>query len=189
MIKKFDQFISEMIKVPIKVGDTVLGGRFKNKKVVVKKIGKNDKGDITINGKPLLKFRIIKESNKVDDTIIQDCNDILLDVKDLGYIVKVDDVKNREVRTVFINGKMKDIDDNCQLLMNVRIEKPLQDMVYSGEFCDNKVEELTMNDTLDRLEDYMTKSGWSKYPEGDEYIVRANKLNIYYYKYEILKKI
>lgn len=53
---------NEMIKVPIKVGDTVLSGRFKNKKVVVKKIGKNDKGDITINDKPLLKYRIIKES-------------------------------------------------------------------------------------------------------------------------------
>jgi hypothetical protein len=52
----------EMIKVPIKVGDTVLGGRFKNKKMVVKKIGKNAKGDITINDKPLLKFRLVKES-------------------------------------------------------------------------------------------------------------------------------
>ena len=56
----------EMIKVPIKVGDTLLGGRFKNKKTVVKKIGKNDKGDITINGKPLLKYRIVKESNSYD---------------------------------------------------------------------------------------------------------------------------
>ena len=50
---------NEMIEVPIKVGDTILGGRFKNKKIVVKKIGKNKKGDITINDKPLLKFRII----------------------------------------------------------------------------------------------------------------------------------
>lgn len=49
---------NEMIEVPIKVGDTILGGRFKNKKIVVKKIGKNKKGDITVNDKPLLKFRI-----------------------------------------------------------------------------------------------------------------------------------
>lgn len=55
---------NEMIKVPIKIGDTVLGGRFKNKKIVVKKIGKNNKGDITINDKPLLKFRIVKDSDK-----------------------------------------------------------------------------------------------------------------------------
>ena len=55
--------LTEMIKLDIKVGDTIMGGKFKNKKVVVKTIGKNDKGDITINGKPLLRFRIIKESN------------------------------------------------------------------------------------------------------------------------------
>ena len=52
--------INEMIKLNIKVGDTIMGGKFKNKKVVVKTIGKNEKGDITINGKPLLRFRIIE---------------------------------------------------------------------------------------------------------------------------------
>ena len=54
MIKLF-----ELIKVPISVGDTVLGGKFKNKKIKVKSIGKNDKGDITINGKPMMKVRLI----------------------------------------------------------------------------------------------------------------------------------
>jgi hypothetical protein len=60
-----DQYkqLTEMIKLDIKVGDTIMGGKFKNKKVIVKTIGKNDKGDITINGKPLLRFRILKESN------------------------------------------------------------------------------------------------------------------------------
>jgi hypothetical protein len=53
--------IKEMIKLDIKVGDTLMGGKFKNKKVVVKTIGKNEKGDITINGKPLLRFRIIEK--------------------------------------------------------------------------------------------------------------------------------
>jgi co-chaperonin GroES (HSP10) len=52
--------LSEMIKLDIKVGDTIMGGKFKNKRIVVKTIGKNEKGDITINGKPLLRFRIIK---------------------------------------------------------------------------------------------------------------------------------
>lgn len=53
--------VDEDINVPINVGDTVLGGRFKNKKIVVKDIGKNEKGDITINNKPLLKVRIGKQ--------------------------------------------------------------------------------------------------------------------------------
>jgi len=55
------KIINEIIKLDIKVGDTIMGGKFKNKKVVVKTIDKNEKGDITINGKPLLRFRILKE--------------------------------------------------------------------------------------------------------------------------------
>ena len=35
--------ISEMIKLDIKVGDTLMGGKFKNKKVIFKTIEKNDK--------------------------------------------------------------------------------------------------------------------------------------------------
>jgi hypothetical protein len=55
--------LSELIKVPISVGDTVLGGKFKNKRIVVKSIGKNDKGDITINNKPMMKVRLIPKSD------------------------------------------------------------------------------------------------------------------------------
>ena len=53
--------IDEDITIPINIGDTVLGGKFKNKKVVVKTITKNEKGDILINGRPLLKFRLMNE--------------------------------------------------------------------------------------------------------------------------------
>ena len=59
-MKPFSQFLQESIVVDIKVGDTILGGKFKNKRIVVKEIGKNEKGDITINGRPLLKYRLIK---------------------------------------------------------------------------------------------------------------------------------
>ena len=61
-MKTFSQF-NEDIRVPINIGDTILGGKFKNKRIVVKDIGKNEKGDITINGKPLLKYRIIPNEN------------------------------------------------------------------------------------------------------------------------------
>ena len=53
----------EDINIPIKVGDVVKGGKFKNKSIKVKKIGKNEKGDITINDKPLLKVRIPNENS------------------------------------------------------------------------------------------------------------------------------
>ena len=62
LYKHIADTINEAITIPIEIGDTVLGGKFKNKRIVVKSIDKNDKGDITINGKPLLKFRLVNES-------------------------------------------------------------------------------------------------------------------------------
>lgn len=64
------KLLREAITIDIKVGDVVLGGKFKNKKITVKEIGKNDKGDITINGKPLLRFRTIDDED--DDTSSED---------------------------------------------------------------------------------------------------------------------
>ena len=61
MNKPFKRF-KEDIVIPIKIGDTIKTGKFKNKSTVVKKIGKNDKGDITVNDRPLLKVRLIKDN-------------------------------------------------------------------------------------------------------------------------------
>ena len=61
------------LDLPIKVGDTIMMGRFKNKKVVIKSIDFNDKGDLMINGRPALKFRIIK-SKEIDEFLIH--NDV-----------------------------------------------------------------------------------------------------------------
>ena len=55
--------LGEAITVPIEIGDTVLGGKFKNRRIVVKDIGKNEKGDILINGKPLMKYRLIPQED------------------------------------------------------------------------------------------------------------------------------
>lgn len=49
-----------MIKIDIKVGDIILTGKWKNKKVVVKSIGTDEYGSPTINGKSILKIRIPK---------------------------------------------------------------------------------------------------------------------------------
>jgi hypothetical protein len=46
------------IFVPLKIGDIILGGRFKNKKITVKTIGKDEHGMPTINGKRAFNFRI-----------------------------------------------------------------------------------------------------------------------------------
>jgi len=52
--------LMEGIEVDFEVGDVVLGGKYKNKRMVVKEIGKDELGQPTVNGKPMLKFRIEK---------------------------------------------------------------------------------------------------------------------------------
>jgi hypothetical protein len=60
-LEKIDKFLIEKIELDIEIGDTILGGRFKNKRTIVKTIERNEKGDVLINGsKTLLKFRIPK---------------------------------------------------------------------------------------------------------------------------------
>ena len=59
------EYINEDINLPIEVGDIILGGKFKNRRIEVKDIGKNEKGDITINGKSILRIRMTDE--KADD--------------------------------------------------------------------------------------------------------------------------
>ena len=59
-IDKWREFLAENIDIDIEVGDIVLGGKYKNKRIEVKEIGKDDLGQPTINGRPLLKFRIEK---------------------------------------------------------------------------------------------------------------------------------
>lgn len=58
--------LTEKITLDIEEGDVLLGGKFKNKQVKVKEIGKDDKNQPIINGKPLLKFRIFKQLPQKD---------------------------------------------------------------------------------------------------------------------------
>tara|TARA_R110000824_G_C14745459_1_gene627939 strand:+ start:71 stop:277 length:207 start_codon:yes stop_codon:yes gene_type:complete len=48
------------ILLDIEIGDILLGGRYKNKRIVVKETGVDDLGQPTINGDTILKFRIEK---------------------------------------------------------------------------------------------------------------------------------
>ena len=66
MITKFQKY-NEEINVPVKVGDTILRGKFKNIKVKVKKIGKDQKGQPTINGQKMLTFRMLSKAEKAKE--------------------------------------------------------------------------------------------------------------------------
>ena len=59
--------MTNAVTIDLQVGDVILTGRFKNKREVVKTIGVDKLGQPTVNGKPMLKFRIEKampEENK-----------------------------------------------------------------------------------------------------------------------------
>jgi hypothetical protein len=60
-LKGLKECINEEIKLNVKIGDTLLMGKFKNKKVVVKNIGTDEWGMPTINGKKAVTFRIPKK--------------------------------------------------------------------------------------------------------------------------------
>ena len=51
---------TEAIELDIEIGDIILGGKYKNKRMEVKEIGEDELGQPTINGKPILKFRMEK---------------------------------------------------------------------------------------------------------------------------------
>ena len=78
-IMTMENILKEDIKIPIKVGDTVKMGRFKNKKVKIKTIKWNEKGDLLFNGRPALKFRLPKKQVSECVAFSKKCgNDIVL---------------------------------------------------------------------------------------------------------------
>lgn len=60
-----------MIQLPIEIGDTLLGGKFKNKRIVVKEIGLDEYGSPTVNGRSILKVRIPKLYKKMDESTMK----------------------------------------------------------------------------------------------------------------------
>jgi hypothetical protein len=81
-----DEDLTEEIKLDVNIGDTVLMGKFKNKKTVVKSIGKDEHGMPTINGKKVATFRILpkvnifKETNEHKTVVTEEVDDFINDL-------------------------------------------------------------------------------------------------------------
>ena len=138
-IKKFN----EDINVPIKVGDTILGGRFKNKKIVVKKIGKNKKGDITVNDKPLLKFRLLKESISQEDI-----DNGLAYLKDDGFQVNKVNISRTNMIQIY---KIKNINGNTIVSNMIKVEwmDIEKDLLPFIELNNNLIKEIIITYPID----------------------------------------
>ena len=59
---KLKDLLLEKIVLDVNIGDVILGGRFKNKKIKVKSIGKDKHGMPTINGRKVVNFRMTPKS-------------------------------------------------------------------------------------------------------------------------------
>jgi hypothetical protein len=60
---KLKKLLTEL-NIPIKVGDTILVGKWRNKAVKIEKIGKDEQGLPTVNGRSIVKFRLPKKVKK-----------------------------------------------------------------------------------------------------------------------------
>lgn len=66
---KINVKVVESIEIDLEKGDTILAGKFKNKKTIVKDIGTDELNQPTINNKSILKFRIPKLMNKEENKL------------------------------------------------------------------------------------------------------------------------
>lgn len=101
--------ITENINIPVKVGDTILTGRFKNKKTVVKNIGKDEHGMPTINGRKVVNFRTLKEGvyvkldeipmsdlQKIDTYADKQLNPVDVVLTDKHFFDRLQDTRNKK---------------------------------------------------------------------------------------------
>ena len=57
-----------MIELDVRVGDTILMGKFKNKKVVIETIEYDEYGMPIINGSPACTFRMVPNPTSKDES-------------------------------------------------------------------------------------------------------------------------
>ena len=66
---KLKDILNEKITIDVEVGDTILTGRFKNKKTKVNSIETDQHGMPTINGRKVTTFRTLKKQNENKEEI------------------------------------------------------------------------------------------------------------------------
>jgi len=118
--------LKENINIDVKVGDTILTGKFKNKKTVIKTIGKDEHGMPTINGRKACNFRIAKKEKIVKESQIRKViREELLkeETADESHIVYNDPTFQKGyklIKKAFLNWKWADITKPKETLVKTR---------------------------------------------------------------------
>ena len=113
--------IREDVTIPVKIGDTILTGKFKNKKTVVKSIGKDEHGMPTINGRKVVTFRILKEGYWVELDQVKGGKADKLTISD---IAKKHNVSVEQIKAQVIKGIKVELEhtDDKQLAMEITLD-------------------------------------------------------------------
>jgi len=139
-----------MIPIPIEIGDTVLVGRFKNRRIVVKEIGKDEHGHPTVNGRKLLTMRIEKLMN--EEKVLDKAEEI----KEKRKKVKE---KLKEVKASTTKEKMAPISRTSKIVESIlketidnAVKSPKQLEIIRNNTGEQTEDELITADTPDEKE-------------------------------------
>lgn len=156
--------ISEDISIPINVGDIVLGGKFKNKKIAVKDIGKNSRGEPTINGKNLMNYRLTPKKEFFSQlNVIREDNTM----SNSGALL-TKKIPKKEIQKP---AKEKDVDPK-ELVMGIKIEMEhtddkeeakkiaLQHLAENPKYYSKLKKHVEPKEFFDQLNSFSEINGW-----------------------------
>ena len=156
-------FLEEDINIPVNVGDTILVGKFKNKKMVVKDIGVDDHGMPTINGRKATTFRMGKKVNIFDKEEIKE------GVNDPGIFKVVFLAGGPGSGKTFVSRQLFGMPDSVNISMSgmkmVNSDKELKYLLNKygfGTDLDNMPDELFRQLTDPTYKDYSGLRDYSK---------------------------
>ena len=156
-------FLEEDINIPVNVGDTILVGKFKNKKMVVKDIGVDDHGMPTINGRKATTFRMGKKVNIFDKEEIKE------GVNDPGIFKVVFLAGGPGSGKTFVSRQLFGMPDSVNISMSgmkmVNSDKELKHLLNKygfGTDLDNMPDELFRQLTDPTYKDYSGLRDYSK---------------------------
>jgi len=130
-MKSLSQILKESITLDIKEGDTILMGKFLNKKTVVKSIGKDEHGMPTVNGKKLCKFRYLNVSESKDSNIDKD--ELIT-----GTLVEFEHTKNKNEAKKIALDHLKENPKYYSKLYNAGLIDEPKAAKYAEEYLINK---------------------------------------------------
>ena len=159
---EFENSLQEVIKLPVEIGDTLLMGKFKNKKVVVKTIGEDEHGLPTINGKKVVTFRYGPTKPNVFDHYIVELAGTVSKCEKCNHQweIEVDDSAKYLCHSCGWNSQKQEYDfdafDSWQEKMGLN-EMPMSDLQKIDTFADKQLNPvdtvLTGQHFFDRLND------------------------------------